>query len=32
LLLKRIQQPDSPTRTVILQPRLIVRQSCGTGA
>jgi LacI family transcriptional regulator len=32
LLLKRIQQPESPTRTVILQPRLIVRQSCGAGA
>jgi LacI family transcriptional regulator len=30
LLLKRIEQPDSPTRTVILQPRLIVRESCGT--
>jgi LacI family transcriptional regulator len=28
LLLKRIEQPDSPTRTVILQPRLIVRESC----
>jgi len=28
LLLKRIEQPDSPTRTVILQPRLIIRQSC----
>jgi LacI family transcriptional regulator len=32
LLLKRIQQPDSPTRTVILQPRLMVRESCGAGA
>lgn len=31
LLLKRIEQRDSPIRTVILQPRLIVRQSCGTG-
>ncbi|HSZ26824.1 MAG TPA: LacI family DNA-binding transcriptional regulator [Chthoniobacterales bacterium] len=30
LLLKRIEQRDSPIRTVILQPRLIVRQSCGT--
>jgi LacI family transcriptional regulator len=29
LLLKRIEQPDAPTRTVILQPRLIVRESCG---
>jgi LacI family transcriptional regulator len=29
LLLKRIEQPNSPIRTVILQPRLIVRQSCG---
>jgi LacI family transcriptional regulator len=28
LLLKRIEQPDSPTRTVILQPRLIIRESC----
>ncbi|MBV8330827.1 MAG: substrate-binding domain-containing protein, partial [Verrucomicrobia bacterium] len=29
LLLKRIEQPNSPIRTVILQPRLVVRQSCG---
>jgi LacI family transcriptional regulator len=29
LLLKRIEQPDSPIRTVILQPRLIIRQSSG---
>jgi LacI family transcriptional regulator len=29
LLLKRIEQPNSPIRTVILQPRLIVRQSSG---
>jgi LacI family transcriptional regulator len=29
LLLKRIAQRDSPVRTVILQPRLIVRESCG---
>jgi len=29
LLLKRIAQRDSPIRTVILQPRLIVRESCG---
>jgi LacI family transcriptional regulator len=29
LLLKRIEQPDSPIRTAILQPRLIIRQSCG---
>jgi LacI family transcriptional regulator len=29
LLLRRIEQPDSPTRTVILQPRLVVRESCG---
>ena len=28
LLLKRIERPDSPTRAVILQPRLIVRESC----
>ncbi len=32
LLLKRIEQRDSPIRTVILQPRLIVRQSCGTAS
>jgi LacI family transcriptional regulator len=29
LLLKRIEQPDAPIRTVILQPHLIVRESCG---
>jgi LacI family transcriptional regulator len=29
LLLKRIEQPNSLIRTVILQPGLIVRQSCG---
>ena len=29
LMLKRIEQRDSPIRTVILQPRLIVRHSCG---
>lgn len=29
LLLKRFAQPDAPYRKVILQPRLIVRQSCG---
>jgi LacI family transcriptional regulator, galactose operon repressor len=32
LLLKRIEQRDAPIRTVILQPRLIVRQSCGAGS
>jgi LacI family transcriptional regulator len=32
LLLKRIEQPDSPIRIVILQPRLIVRQSSGAGS
>lgn len=32
LLLKRIAQKDSPIRTVILQPRLIVRESCGAGS
>ena len=32
LLLKRITQRDSPIRTVILQPRLIVRESCGAGS
>jgi len=31
LLLKRIAQRDSPIRTMILQPRLIVRESCGAG-
>jgi LacI family transcriptional regulator len=29
LLLKRIEQRDAPIRTIILQPKLIVRQSCG---
>jgi len=29
LLLKRIEKRDSPIRTVILQPKLIVRASCG---
>jgi len=28
LLLKRIERPESPTRSIILQPRLIVRESC----
>jgi LacI family transcriptional regulator, galactose operon repressor len=32
LLLKRIAQRDSPIRTVILQPRLVVRESCGVGS
>jgi LacI family transcriptional regulator len=32
LLLKRIVQRHSPIRTVILQPRLIVRESCGAGS
>jgi LacI family transcriptional regulator len=31
LLLKRIAQRESPIRTVILQPRLIIRESCGAG-
>jgi LacI family transcriptional regulator len=30
LLLKRIEKPESPTQTVILQPKLIVRESCGS--
>ena len=30
LLLRRIAKPDSLLQRVILQPRLIVRQSCGT--
>jgi LacI family transcriptional regulator len=29
LLLKRIEQRDAPIRTIILQPQLIVRESCG---
>ena len=29
LLLKRIKEPDRPTREVILKGKLIVRQSCG---
>jgi LacI family transcriptional regulator len=32
LLLKRIAQRDAQIRTVILQPRLIVRESCGAGS
>jgi len=30
LLLRRIAKPDSLLQQVVLQPRLIVRQSCGT--
>ncbi|HEY5893759.1 MAG TPA: LacI family DNA-binding transcriptional regulator [Chthoniobacterales bacterium] len=29
LLLKRIEKPDAPVQTVILQPRLVIRESCG---
>jgi LacI family transcriptional regulator len=29
LLLKRIERRDAPKQTVILQPRLVVRESCG---
>jgi LacI family transcriptional regulator len=29
LLLKRIEQRGAPIRTIILQPKLIVRESCG---
>jgi LacI family transcriptional regulator len=29
LLLRRLANPDAPIRTVTLQPRLIVRESCG---
>ena len=29
LLLRRLAEPDAPVRTVILQPRLVVRESCG---
>jgi LacI family transcriptional regulator len=32
LLLKRIEQPGSPIRTMILRPRVIVRESCGAGS
>lgn len=32
LLLKRIEKPDAPIQTVILQPRLIVRESCGASS
>jgi LacI family transcriptional regulator len=32
LLLKRIERRDAPKQTVILQPRLVVRQSCGEPA
>jgi LacI family transcriptional regulator len=32
LLLRRIQKRDSPIQTVILQPKLIVRASCGAGS
>ena len=31
LLLKRIEKPDSPIQMIILQPKLIVRESCGAG-
>jgi Periplasmic binding protein-like domain/Bacterial regulatory proteins, lacI family len=30
LLLKRIEQRTAPIRTLVLQPQLIVRESCGT--
>jgi LacI family transcriptional regulator/LacI family repressor for deo operon, udp, cdd, tsx, nupC, and nupG len=29
LLLGRLANPDAPVRTVVLQPRLIIRESCG---
>lgn len=29
LLLKRLERPESPFFKIILQPRLIIRQSCG---
>jgi LacI family transcriptional regulator len=32
LLIRRIEKRDSPIQTVILQPKLIVRQSCGVTA
>ncbi|HEY5752929.1 MAG TPA: LacI family DNA-binding transcriptional regulator [Chthoniobacterales bacterium] len=32
LLLKRIEKPDAPIQTVILQPRLMVRESCGASS
>lgn len=30
LLLKRIEEPDRPTRQIILKSKLVVRQSCGS--
>ena len=32
LLLKRIKQRDAPIRTLILQPQLVVRESCGANS
>ena len=32
LLIRRIEKRDSPIQTVILQPKLIVRESCGVAA
>jgi LacI family transcriptional regulator len=32
LLIRRIQKRDSPIQTVILQPKLIIRESCGATA
>jgi LacI family transcriptional regulator len=32
LLLKRVERRDAPKQTVILQPRLVVRESCGEPA
>ena len=31
LLLRRLEQPDAPPARVVLEPRLVVRQSCGAG-
>ena len=32
LLLKRIEQRVAPIRTLVLQPRLVVRESCGANS
>jgi DNA-binding LacI/PurR family transcriptional regulator len=29
LLVRRLANPDAPARTVTLQPRLVIRESCG---
>jgi LacI family transcriptional regulator len=32
LLLRRLQNPNAPVRTVTLQPRLVIRESCGASS